>query len=380
MTTYTGKSFLACCDDTVRALAGRSARLTTAYARDCTWIDVMNFKEYIEQHRNLIHSTICDYVPLKEPKGYYGIMRDYIDRQGSYRRPGLIMLTGQMFGATMEELTLPAAAMQLSEDWILMQDDVEDDSELRRGKPGAQKLYGAMQAFNATNAGQIPMWRMLKDYIVRFGTERGEPIFNKFYDMLMYTAEGQYTEMKFIFDTKDLGKVTEDFYYKVVDSKTCYYTVYGPMQVGALAAGQSNSMLEILKKVGTYGGIAFQITDDILDMTADEKVFGKKNFGDLYEGKVTLIILHAYEQASEAEKERMDAIYRKKRSEKSADEIEFLKEMIAKYGGLDYARETAKKYGMLAKASVEESRDKLPNNEYASMLLSSIEELYNRKM
>lgn len=339
----------------------------------------MNFKEYIEEHRKLVYDTICDYVPMKEPKEFYGIMRDYIDRQGSYRRPGLIMLTGQMFGATIEQLTLPAAAMQLSEDWILMQDDVEDDSELRRGKPAAQKLYGTMQAFNATNAGQIPMWRMLKDYIVKFGAENGNRVYEKFFDILMYTTEGQYIEMEFIFDTRDLGRATEDFYYRVIDSKTCYYTVYGPLQIGALVANQNGPVLDILKKVGTYGGIAFQIADDILDMTADEKLFGKKNFGDLYEGKVTLIVLHTYKQATQAERERIDAVYRKKRADKTKDEIDFLIEMIDKYGGLDYARETAKKYGGLAKTAVEENRDKLPNNEYAELLLSSMKELYSRE-
>ncbi len=340
----------------------------------------MNFKDYIEQHRKLVYDMICKYVPYKEPREFYGIMRDYVDRQGSYRRPGLIMLTGQMFGVPLEKLVLPAAAMQLSEDWILMQDDIEDDSVLRRGKPAAQKLYGPMQAFNATNIGQIAMWRMLKDYMVSMSNGIGNKVYEKFYDMLEYTTEGQYIEMKFIFDTRDLALASEAFYYRIVDSKTCYYTVYGPLQIGAMIGNQSEEILEALKKIGTYGGIAFQITDDILDMTADEKVFGKKNFGDLYEGKVTLIILHAYNQATASEKEKIDAIYRKARSGKTEDEISFLKEMISKYGGLEYAKETARKYGGLAKAAVEENKDKLPINEHADLLLSSMRELYERNM
>ena len=99
-------------------------------------------------------------------------MRDYVDRQGSYRRPGLVMLTGQLFGAKPEDLILPAAAQQLSEDWILMQDDAEDDSELRRGKPAAQRIHGWVHAMNATNTGQMAMWRMLKDYPSRRAARR----------------------------------------------------------------------------------------------------------------------------------------------------------------------------------------------------------------
>ena len=64
----------------------------------------MNFKEYIELHREGIYSKICEYVPVKEPVEHHAIMRDYVDRQGSYRRPGLVMLTGQLFGAKPEDL------------------------------------------------------------------------------------------------------------------------------------------------------------------------------------------------------------------------------------------------------------------------------------
>lgn len=339
----------------------------------------MNFKEYIELHRQEIYSKICEYVPVKEPKEHYAIMRDYIDRQGSYRRPGLVMLTGQLFGAKIEELLLPAAAEQLSEDWILMQDDAADDSDLRRGKPAIQRLYGWVHSVNATNTGQMAMWKMLKDYLVKYGTEKGNKMYEKFYDMLSYTVEGQYVENKFIHNTKDLSKASEELYYRILDSKTCYYTVFGPMQIGAIAAGQSDEMLSKLKEIGTYAGIAFQIVDDILDMTADEKKFGKKNFGDLYEGKLTLMILRAYQNATPEEKKKINAIYNKKRQDKTEAEINFLREMIDKYKALDYAKQKMKEFGDKAQVAIDNYSDKFPNNEYKEIILSAIEELYIRE-
>ncbi|MDE1761627.1 MAG: polyprenyl synthetase family protein [Candidatus Micrarchaeota archaeon] len=339
----------------------------------------MNFKEYIELHRAEVYSKICEYVKVKEPTGHYGIMRDYIDRQGSYRRPGLVMLTGQMFGAKLSDLVLPAAAEQLSEDWILMQDDVEDDSELRRGKPAAQRLHGWVHAMNATNSGQMSMWKMLKDYLLQVGEKKGNRLYEKFYEMIAYTVEGQYVENMFIHNTKDLRKASENLYYRILDSKTCFYTVYGPMQLGAIAADQPDNVLEMLREIGTNAGIAFQIVDDILDMTADEKVFGKRNFGDLYEGKLTLMILHTYEKATPEERDRIDAIYRKARESKTREEIDFLRSMIAKYGGLEYAEEKAKHYGRKATETIEHYRGMLPDNEYTKIMLSAIEELYVRK-
>ena len=338
----------------------------------------MNFKEYIESIRPSIYAKICEYVPLKEPVEHHKIMRDYVDRQGSYRRPGLVMLTGQLFGATQEDLLVPAAAEQLSEDWILMQDDTEDDSELRRGKPAIQRIYGWVHSFNATNTGQMAMWRMLKDYM-RQHPEKGNRLYEKFYHMLEYTVEGQYVENEFIHHIKDLSKADEALYYRILDSKTSYYTVYGPMQIGAIAAGQTGETLEMLKDIGKSAGVAFQIVDDILDMTADEKVFGKKNFGDLYEGKLTLMILHTFKNATPDEKAKINAIYAKKRQEKTEAEINFLRETIDRYGGLDYAKQMAELYGSKAKETLAKYKDKLPLNGYTPTVMSAIEELYVRK-
>jgi geranylgeranyl pyrophosphate synthase len=339
----------------------------------------MNFKEYVELHRGEVYSKICEYVPIKEPKQHYQIMRDYVDRQGSYRRPGLVILSGQLFGASVKDLLLPAAAQQLSEDWILMQDDLEDDSELRRGKPAAHRLYGQVHAINAANVGQMAMWRMLKDYVLSRGAAIGNSVYEKFCDMIEYTIEGQYIENHFIHDTKDLKQASEELYFRILDSKTCYYTVYGPLQIGAMAAGQSGETLEMLKEIGKDAGTAFQIQDDILDMTADEKVFGKKNFGDLYEGKLTLMILHAYKGATQDERSRIDSVYRKRRQDKTEDDILFLREMIGKYGGLEYAADAAKRYGLKSKETLERYRSRLPDNEYRELLLSAAEELYVRK-
>ncbi|MEM0147217.1 MAG: polyprenyl synthetase family protein [Candidatus Micrarchaeaceae archaeon] len=338
----------------------------------------MNFKDFIEVHRKEVYETICKYVPVKEPVENHAIMRDYIDRQGSYRRPGLVMLSALMFGASAEDALLPAAAQQLSEDWILMQDDIEDDSELRRGKPAAQKLYGAINAFNASNLGHLSMWRILKDYMLKAGVDKGNRMFEKFYDMLEYTVDGQYLDNNFIHYTKDLNKASDALYYRIVDSKTSYYTVYGPLQIGAIVAGESDEMLQVLKEIGQPAGVAFQIVDDILDMTADEKLFGKKNFGDLYEGKITLIILHTYAQATEEEKEKINGIYRKERKDKTEQEIQFLIDTINKYDGIGYAKEMANKYGNAAKAKIDEYMGKLPKNEYAQVLISAMEELYSR--
>ncbi|MDE1768879.1 MAG: polyprenyl synthetase family protein, partial [Candidatus Micrarchaeota archaeon] len=232
----------------------------------------MDFRQYVASHSEEIYSKIMGYLPMREPTEHYKIVREYSERRGSYRRPGLLMLTGQMFGAKIENLILPAAAMQLSEDWILMHDDIEDDSELRRGKPALHKIYGTPLAINAGDAAHIAMWKMLKDNTDAVGIEIGDKLFEKFYDMLLYTVEGQYIETNFIYNTRSLADANENLYLRIVASKTCYYTLYGPMQLGSIVAGQRDEVQSILKEIGSPSGVAFQIMDDVLDMTADEKV------------------------------------------------------------------------------------------------------------
>jgi geranylgeranyl pyrophosphate synthase len=146
-----------------------------------------------------------------------------------------------------------------------------------------------------------------------------------------------------------------------------------------MAAGRCDeATLGALREIGESAGVAFQISDDILDMTSDEKVFGKKNFGDLYEGKLTLIILRAYAGATAEERERIDGIYRKTRQEKTAEDIEFLKAVIGKYDGIGYARAVAEKHGRMAAEAIERHRGELPDNEYRRILISAAEELYKR--
>ncbi|MCL4364782.1 MAG: polyprenyl synthetase family protein [Candidatus Marsarchaeota archaeon] len=337
----------------------------------------MDFKDYVSRNKDGIYSKIMEYLPVKDPKDHYRIVREYSERRGNYRRPGLLMLCGELFGSSAQDLILPAAAMQLSEDWILIHDDVEDNSELRRGKPALHRIYGNEIAINAGDAVHIAMWKMLKDYMVQ--SRQGSKLFDKFYNMLEYTVAGQYIETNFVFNTRSMKSATEDLYLRIIDSKTCYYSVYGPMQLGAIAAGQGNDILGLLKKIGEPAGKAFQIIDDVLDMTADEKEFGKKRYGDLYEGKLTLIMLQTYKNATEREKVLIDSIYGKRREEKTLQDINTLVELVDKYGCIDYARSVAEKHGIAAMNEIKKSEKVLPSNEYVQTLLSAIEELYTRE-
>ena len=137
-----------------------------------------NFLDVLKEHRDLVSPLVLKYVQdsLKFPKycqidnKYQGLvdfqenlLSEYPKRLGKYLRPSLLISTALAMGATKEESKLVAAAMQLSEEWILIHDDIEDESEQRRGLPTLQKIYGVPLAVNAGDALQTIMWKIIGD-------------------------------------------------------------------------------------------------------------------------------------------------------------------------------------------------------------------------
>lgn len=199
---------------------------------------------------------------------YWKINKIYPERKGKYLRPTLVLLVAQAMGADSKSAVKTATAMQLSEEWILIHDDIEDNSDARRGGPTLHKEFGHELAINAGDALHIIMWKMVNDVAL-------PKISEEFYRMLMRTALGQGVEQ--IWTNKKSKEITDDEYFFVADSKSAYYSIAGPMRLGAIIAGATPEQLEKITEFGLYLGRCFQLVDDLLDLEQDKK-----------EGKVTL--------------------------------------------------------------------------------------------
>lgn len=199
---------------------------------------------------------------------YWKINRAYPERKGKYLRPTFLLLTAEALGAKRREALKVAAAIQLSEEWILIHDDIEDDSEKRRGEPTLHKIYGNELAINAGDSLQIIMWKIIND-------QRSNMINEEFYKMLLRTTLGQGVEQ--IWTNRKGKDISQDEYFFIADSKSAYYTISGPMRLGAILAGASRDQIEKITNFGLCLGRCFQLVDDILDLEQDKK-----------EGKITL--------------------------------------------------------------------------------------------
>jgi geranylgeranyl diphosphate synthase type II len=220
----------------------------------------------------------------KEINLYWQINRVYPERKGKYLRPTAVLLIAEAMGAKTKDAIKTAAAMQLSEEWILIHDDIEDHSDVRRGAPTLHKLYGTELAINAGDSLHMIMWKIISDI--------GKPEINEeFYKMLFRTALGQGVEQIW---TNDKKKLKDDEYYFIADSKSAYYSIAGPMRLGAIIAGARKSQIDKLTNFGLHLGRCFQLVDDILDIDQDK-----------VEGKSTLALTKGKKYARrEAEKEK----------------------------------------------------------------------------
>lgn len=200
----------------------------------------------------------------KETSLFWEINRVYPERKGKYLRPTLVRLVANAMGVNSNRVIKLASAMQLSEEWILIHDDIEDNSETRRGGKTLHKLYGNELAINTGDALHIIMWKMVNDI-------NSPKITTEFYKMLLRTTLGQGVEQVW---TNSKRKLTDDEYFFVADSKSAYYSIAGPMRLGAILSDANNKQLDKLTELGLHLGRCFQLVDDILDIKQD-KIEGK---------------------------------------------------------------------------------------------------------
>jgi len=306
----------------------------------------------LDYYKSIIWSRIEKYlsVPIFPrafliPKKYksdenfhWKIVQDYPKRKGKYIRPTLVSLTAQAMGVSLKKTIQTAAGMQISEDWLLIHDDWEDNSTKRRGLPALHRLYSPELAVNAGDALHNIMWKIFVDNREILGKDTTFNLLNEFHTQLSRTVIGQTTEIAWT--QKNRLNFTDSDWYFIADGKTSYYTIACPMRLGAIIAGANRPQLEKLAEFGIYLGRCFQLVDDVLDITGD--FGGRKEFAnDIYEGKRTVILGHLLRNVDASDKKKLALIMAKGRDVKTKDEVLWVIDKMKKYGSIDHARTLA---------------------------------------
>lgn len=299
------------------------------------------------------------------------LQRDYPQRGGKGIRGRLAALSTLAHGARLEDARQVAGALELFQNWVLVHDDVEDDSETRRGRPALHRTVGVPVAINVGDAMHVAMWGL----VARASAATQPAILDEFLEMIARTAEGQHLDLSWVEEGR--FDVDEDDYLAMVERKTAHYTVVSPLRLGAhLAAIEPDPRFT---SAGLALGAAFQIRDDVLNLLPDDDgAYGKEFAGDLYEGKRTLVLAHAFATLGEADAARLQRLLEKSRDATSDDDVREALGLIQASGSIDYAQSVAEAKADAGLSELEHALRSLPGRDAAVQILALVRTLADR--
>ena len=295
------------------------------------------------------------------------MVADHFASWGKMLRPGICIATARAFGGTAADASLCAAAIELLHNAVLVHDDIEDDSEQRRGRATLNARYGVPLALNAGDAMLLMALRPLADALARLSPRIARAIVAQTLRMARETVEGQAFDLGWR-DTNQ-GGVGESDYLEMVLKKTAWMAVIWPLQIGALIGSHGRADPETMVRFGFFLGAAFQIQDDLLNLVADAR-YGKEAMGDLYEGKRTLMLIHVARRCNAAERRRLSAFLSLDRRRRTPAMVAEVRALIETYGAVDYARSFASALAGAAQREFDRCLGHLPPSSDRTFLAS----------
>jgi geranylgeranyl diphosphate synthase type II len=296
--------------------------------------------EKLREYGSIVRDELQHYLPQREPRRFlYDLVADYPRRGGKMMRPSLCISTARAFGASLEEALGSAIAIELMHNALLVHDDIEDESEKRRGRPTLHRLHGIPLAINAGDLMSLMSLRPLMDNIDFLGPELALRILEETDLMARETAEGQAMDLGWrLENTTSLGI---DDYLQMVLKKTCWLASIYPIRVGALIGTRGLADLDSFFRFGFFLGASFQIQDDLLNLAQDDGRYGKERDGDLWEGKRTLMLIHLLQHSTDQERERLCALLSCRREERTASQVCWMHQLMVERGSIQHARQIA---------------------------------------
>jgi len=318
----------------------------------------------LHEYGDMTRAALKDYLPSREPRRFlYDLLSDYPGRGGKMMRPSLCIAAARLFGARSEDALRTAVAIELLHNALLIHDDIEDGSEQRRGRPTLHLLHGIPLALNAGDMLTLMVLRPLLENRHTVGEATTLRIIEETERMARACAEGQAMELGWR-HANDL-QVSEADYLEMVLKKTCWLATIYPLRAGALIGSRGTANLEPFIRFGFFLGAAFQIQDDLLNLTDDTGRYGKEIDGDLWEGKRTLMLIRALQLSGQADRERLSSILGETREQRTVDQVKWMRALVEQHECIEYARRMANElagaalheYSLLS-AGLPDSRDK----------------------
>jgi len=263
---------------------------------------------------------------------------EYLREGGGKRiRPALLLLSSKLFGYKGMGAVRLGAVVEIIHTATLVHDDIIDEAQTRRGRPAANTRWGNSKCVLAGD------WLYMQSFKIAV-QERNFRVLDTLIELTQQMVEGELLQME------KLGKlISLNEHFDLIYRKTaCLFSVC--MRLGAILGGATPEQEEAAGSYGRNLGMAFQIVDDVLDLTASENVLGKPVASDLREGKVTMAVIHALDRCTPEEREKIATVLRD-RAFNGVTHADILA-VLNRYDSLDAANACAAEYAQAARSAI----------------------------
>lgn len=268
----------------------------------------MDIKSYLSKRKSMVDKTLDRLVPPAKtfPPSVHEAMRYSLFAGGKRVRPILAIASAEALGAKIAGLLPIASAIELIHTYSLIHDDLPamDDDDLRRGRPTCHKVYGEAVAILAGDGLLTMAFEVLSD------PRHSKSVPSK--RMLSIIKEIAFASGVFgiiggqVVDIESEGRDIDFPTLEYIHTHKTGALIRGSVRVGAIYAGASEKRLSALTRYGEFVGLAFQIADDILDITGKEDVLGKDIGSDIEKGKKTYPSMLGLEESRRRAEEVVD--------------------------------------------------------------------------
>lgn len=240
------------------------------------------------EYQNQIEQALKNKKYGANPKELYEPIEYIMSLGGKRLRPVLVLVGCDFFGGEPAKALYPALAIELFHNFSLVHDDIMDKAPLRRNQSTVHKKWNDNIAILSGDAMLVIAYQEL----CRYEGPILPQLLEIFSDAAVKVCEGQQLDMNF----EKLQKVSIPQYMNMIELKTAVL-LGGSLKMGALIGGSDEKDAQCLYDFGKHLGLAFQLQDDILEVYADAKKFGKQQGGDIVANKKTYLLLKAMEMA-----------------------------------------------------------------------------------
>jgi len=315
--------------------------------------------EALDARRAVVNEALEEVLPVVPPERLYAASRHLLDAGGKRLRPAVVLLAAEAVAdvepGSRDYAAFPdldgrpvdvmagALAVEIVHLFTLIHDDIMDDDDLRRGVPAVHREYDLETAILAGDTLYSTAFEILLEAVE--APVRSVDALRLLARTCTQISEGQAYDVGF--ESRD--DVGLDEYLEMVRLKTA--VLFGAASaIPAVLLGADEATRDALQSYGMRVGQAFQIHDDVLDLTVPSQALGKRRGSDLVEGKRTLITVHAREHGVDVDRLLPD------RPVTEAD-VEAAVETLDGAGSIDYAREAAHELAADGIAELEVLRD-----------------------